>query len=102
VETAKNSEPESKWTVIRWQRNNFNMAIIHVSDETAQALTAQAAATGLSLDAFLAQVAKSSSDLDEQYIRDGLNVAREQIRRGEVSQAPIESIIAKAATVHRT
>lgn len=78
------------------------MATIHVSDEIAEALTAQAAASGLSLDAFLAHVARSASDLDEQYIRDGLQLAREQIRRGEISQTPIESIIAKAATFPRT
>ena len=34
--------------------------------------------------------------LEEQYIRAGLQLARDQIARGEVSNSPIEDVIAKA------
>ena len=35
-------------------------------------------------------------ELEEEYIRDGLEVAREQIARGEISTASIDEVIAKA------
>lgn len=35
-------------------------------------------------------------ELEEEYIRDGLELAREQIARGERSNATIDSVIAKA------
>ncbi|HEY3393796.1 MAG TPA: hypothetical protein VGK58_13880 [Lacipirellulaceae bacterium] len=35
-------------------------------------------------------------ELEEEYIRDGIEVAREQIARGEVSSASINEVIAKA------
>jgi hypothetical protein len=35
-------------------------------------------------------------ELEEEYIRDGLSVAREQIARGEISTAPISEVIANA------
>ena len=38
--------------------------------------------------------------LEEDYIRDGLQLAREQIARGEVSLAPIDEVIAKAQQRH--
>ena len=38
--------------------------------------------------------------LDEEYIRQGLEIARGQITRGEVSTAPIESVIAEARRRH--
>jgi hypothetical protein len=39
-------------------------------------------------------------ELEEEYIRDGLAVAREQIARGEVSTASIEEVVAKAQQRH--
>jgi hypothetical protein len=38
--------------------------------------------------------------LEENYIRDGLNSAREQIARGETSTANIQEIIAEAQRRH--
>jgi cellobiose phosphorylase len=35
-------------------------------------------------------------ELEEEYIRAGLEMARNQIARGEISQASIEEVIAKA------
>jgi hypothetical protein len=72
------------------------MATIHVSESTAAALSEQAAASGLALDAYLEQLARSAGGLDESYIREGLELAREQIRRGESSNTPIAEVIAKA------
>jgi hypothetical protein len=77
------------------------MATIHVSDKTAEVLTAQAAASGLNLDAYLALLARSASELDDQYIESGLQLARGQIQRGEISVTPIESIVAKAQNRHQ-
>jgi hypothetical protein len=39
-------------------------------------------------------------ELEEDYIRDGLDLARDQIARGEVSEAPIAAVIAKAKQRH--
>jgi len=39
-------------------------------------------------------------DLEEEYIREGLELAREQIHRGEVSTASIHEVIAKAQSRH--
>jgi hypothetical protein len=41
-------------------------------------------------------------ELEEEYIRAGLELAREQIARGEVSTASIEEVIAKARQRHDT
>jgi hypothetical protein len=38
--------------------------------------------------------------LDEEYIRQRLEVARDQIARGEVSTAPIDAVIAEAQRRH--
>jgi Arc/MetJ-type ribon-helix-helix transcriptional regulator len=35
-------------------------------------------------------------ELEDEYVREGLQLAREQIARGEVSTAAIEEVIAKA------
>ena len=35
-------------------------------------------------------------ELEEEYIRDGLELAREQIARGETSNATLEEVITKA------
>ena len=35
-------------------------------------------------------------ELEEEYIRDGLELAREQIARGETSNATLQEVIAKA------
>jgi hypothetical protein len=35
-------------------------------------------------------------ELEEEYVRDGLAAAREQIARGEISTASIDEVIAKA------
>jgi hypothetical protein len=35
-------------------------------------------------------------ELEEAYIRDGLELARDQIARGEISEATLEEVIAKA------
>jgi hypothetical protein len=35
-------------------------------------------------------------ELEEEYIRDGIELARQQIARGEVSSASIDEVIAKA------
>ena len=35
-------------------------------------------------------------ELEEEYIRDGLEVARNQLARGEISTASIDEVIAKA------
>lgn len=72
------------------------MATIHVSETTAAVLNAQAAASGLDLDKYLEHLVRSTSGLEDQYIRDGLELARSQIARGETSTTPIEAIIAKA------
>ena len=40
--------------------------------------------------------AGSCSELEEAYIRDGLELARDQITRGEISEATVEDVIAKA------
>ena len=39
-------------------------------------------------------------ELEEEYFREGLELAREQIARGEVSTASIEDVIAKAQQGH--
>jgi len=72
------------------------MVTIQVSDTTAAALAAQAAASGVDLDTYLGQLARSANGLDEQYVREGLDFAREQIARRETSNTPIVRIIAKA------
>ena len=35
-------------------------------------------------------------ELEEDYIREGLELAREQIRRGETSSATVQEVISKA------
>jgi hypothetical protein len=40
-------------------------------------------------------------ELEEEYIRDGLAMARDQIARGEVSTASIGEVIAKAQQRHQ-
>ena len=39
-------------------------------------------------------------ELEEEYIRDGLAMAREQIARGEISTDSIDEVIAKAQPRH--
>jgi hypothetical protein len=84
-----------------WYINGMNTSHLQLTPEMRAALLAHPGeplhiADNETRKVYLVIEEGTCPELEEEYIRDGLRFARDQIARGEVSNASIDQVIAKA------